>query len=196
MLDYYQLPEGADWQHDPKLQNIHSLRNYPDGQLQSARDACLGVRKLISDATAHALSLYQQRDHDQGFYFIGHATHTIQDSFSKAHGRRTGDDHRSLSEVCTFGREFAGICYHGIGQLPYDRVWFNTLSCALDPGVRNFDCLTDEAKSASRATAGYLYAVFLLLSGRESLVDDVLARTFDHDASNSYSGYLGCDGLH
>lgn len=107
---------GGDWHNNPDGQITHFLRNYTNVMdpktkkvtqfgLASAKSTCNYGRSiliaLIRNALSHLPQLIQSIDHplapvrEQGklyakmiFFLVGHATHTLQDSFSGEHTRR------------------------------------------------------------------------------------------------------------
>ena len=69
---------------------------------------------------------------NKGIFWIGHATHILQDSFSKAHTLRRAPSFKEIDDICTYGMEFESICFHKNYEdlMHGDRVW-NTEKIAI-----------------------------------------------------------------
>jgi hypothetical protein len=195
MLAKYNTTAGQ-WDLGPELQDLHFLRNYvgSDG-VETAREACLGALGRIVTASGWAVTAWQSGDHDLGLYWMGHATHTIQDSFAPPHTDRSGTLLRKLDAVCSYGRQVSGVCFHASFDLG-DRVWRQTLSCQLDPNNRSWGCLIDEAQSAALASAGYLRVMgrYLVAGGTGDLAA-LLQTYFVGGATDDYVDYFHCETL-
>jgi hypothetical protein len=184
-----------DWQTNANTQVLHFLRNhYGTSGVIPARSTCVLSRERIIGATVRAMDSYRAGSPGWGMYWLGHATHIIQDSFSAAHTRRTGSALRSLVDICSYDREVAGVCYHGMVDIR-DRVWRDTLGCQLNPWDRSYSCLTTEAQRASLATAGYLRQVARYMEGgyRDDLT--ALLNAYFDRADDDYTGYHDCRSL-
>ncbi len=192
MFDFYQLPSDVDWHHHDSIQHVHSLRDRVDGNYVGSREACERVRAAISAASHEAAEKFALGLNDEGLYWLGHATHILQDSFSPAHTERNGEGLRSISSFCTYGQEVAGICYHHTTDLR-DRVWRDTLACSLDANNRGYSCLVPEAQRAVEASGGYLRAVGEAIF-RGGDLDEGLER-FYTDRSAADLGYFSCEEL-
>ncbi|MGZ3692239.1 MAG: hypothetical protein ACXVAX_12095, partial [Pseudobdellovibrio sp.] len=117
-------------------QVLHFLRNYKDSvTLDSAYNTCMQARENIKKVTLSALNYWENNDRVKALFLIGHALHTIQDSFSPAHTRRAGDDNNNdLQKVCFFGGQIYRkmnlsdkhvrneLCYHSAPD-SRDAVW-------------------------------------------------------------------------
>ena len=186
---------GADWQTAPGLQNLHFLRNYVgDSGVETAWEACMGARDFAARATGIAVEAWNDGRLDDALYWLGHATHILQDSFATPHAVREGTLLRHLLDVCSYRREVAGVCYHSMVELSGDRVWLDSWDCEMDPFLRSWDCLKPEAQSAVLATAGYLIAVGRVLVGSDDL-DGAIADVFAGRLRDDYTGYFGCSTL-
>lgn len=179
------------WQDDPNLQELHFLRNHVGGGVEGAQSACWNSRALIADVANLALSEWQTGDRATFDYWIGHALHIIQDSFSAAHTVRSGSLLRVLGDVCSYDLQVPGVCHHAVADTR-DRIWRTTWSCELNPWNRSWGCLTPQAQSAAYATAGFLRVVaqHLLWGSAADLGAEVQA--WLDTASDGYSGYFQC----
>jgi len=178
---------GSGWTSSPDLQDLHFLRNYPDGSPQSIHDTCNAVRKRIRNAAFQAVSL-QHQNREKYLFWLGHSTHIIQDSFAPPHSRRSGVLYRNIEDICTYGRRFDGICYHETVELG-DAVWRTSdKGCAANPLDRSWACLRPQSQAAAYATAGFLIAVARANPGN---LDANLDAYFD-DPSSGYTGYFRC----
>ena len=137
------LDLAAFWNnpHIDKFENadsqvLHFLRNYTNKlTLASAYDTCMQARTNIKKVTLNALRYWEKNDRVKALFLIGHALHTIQDSFSPAHTKRSGDDNNdNLENICFFGGQMwrkmdfkdkrfrDGLCYHSAPD-SRDAVW-------------------------------------------------------------------------
>jgi hypothetical protein len=185
----------GNWGSNPSLQNLHFLRNHVgDAGLETARATCFQARERIVTATRLALSKWRARDGEGAQYWAGHATHTIQDSFSAAHTARRGQGLKALTEVCSYGRKGDGICFHRFLD-KRDSVWSAAMGCGRREKNSNFACLTPEAQASVYATAGYLRTVGQLVRrGPSADVDAALTAYFESD-DDAYSSFFRCDSL-
>ena len=194
MTDFYDT-DSHTWHTSPTLQNLHFLRNYVGDDVETAREACVGSERRILAATRRAGKSWRSGSSEDTFYWIGHATHILQDSFASPHTQRSGTGLRTLIDLCSYGREVPGVCYHSSVALG-DRIWITSLACELNPHDRSWDCLTPEAQAAAYATAGYLRIVGRwLAAGAIDEVEPALTTWFTGDAVDDYTGYLSCDAL-
>ncbi len=129
LADFWKNPNIANFE-DPNSQAIHFLKNYntknSDGYsgLDSSFDTCLKARDNIKYVTKEALNYWQNGDLSKSFFLIGHALHTIQDSFSPAHTVRDLSVNNNILRICFFGQNMAKkfelndpkykneLCYH------------------------------------------------------------------------------------
>jgi hypothetical protein len=189
MRDFYNA-QSADWHNDGALQHIHSLRGAENGIYRNNYYSCEAQRRTIRTASFKALEAFQAGDRNEGLYWVGHATHVIQDSFSAAHVNRKG---RQIVEFCSYGREFPGTCYH-LSVDARDYVWHQGLnSCTMDPNRRDEDCLRDEAQWAVEATQGYLRIMGRLMSSPTTL--DPHLNEYFSNASIPGQGYFRCEDI-
>jgi hypothetical protein len=199
-LDFYQsksrlpLLRWMDWHESPTLQHLHGLRNRPDGEHHQDQFAtCRETTDAIATALDQALPLLRaDRNSESGRHWLGHATHIIQDTFSKAHAIRSGENLKTLIDHCTYGVKDPAICYHNESD-DRDKVWEQDGgSCEFDTNNRNWSCIKPEAQAAALASAG-----FLALAGKLALNPQLDARAMVQDwfrgAPSLYeSGYLEC----
>lgn len=191
MRAFYDAPD-ADWHNDPTLANMHSTRNSPGGIWESAHDACVGTKAMITGATFEAARHLAAGNPTEALYWFGHATHTIQDSFSVAHTTRAGD--WTMVDVCTYGEQLPGVCYHSYLDLD-DRIWRSSWWCQLNPWDRSWGCLKTEARMASLVSAGYLVMVQRYIDGQAPDLSAALDAFFEGDPSYPRSGYFRCNAL-
>ena len=90
---------------NPESQVLHFLKNHKNKvTLASARATCLTARENIKHITTEALKAWERNEKSQALFLLGHATHTIQDSFSPAHTVRAGaDNNYNLKNICFYG---------------------------------------------------------------------------------------------
>jgi hypothetical protein len=184
MQEFHDMPtdDSIDWHNDGRIQHIHSLRNIIGGQALSKQDSCKAIRANIINASRRAVDSYSAGAIEDGRYWLGHATHVIQDSFSNAHTTRSKDDGgRTISDICVYGASFDGICQHSSFD-SHDYVWRDKWSCRFNPNERDIDCLKNEAQNAVHATAAYLVnAGETIFTGKP--------------LDESLQGYFACEGL-
>ena len=155
MYEFHDVSSSVDWHNDGRLQHIHSLRDYPDGTPLGLRLACESTRRNIIRAAQQALESFQAGQTEDGRYWLGHATHVIQDSFSHAHASRAGDGRHTIVDLCVYGTDAPGICKHEAVDMR-DRIWKTSLACQTDPNNRGLSCMKSEAQDAVSATAAFL----------------------------------------
>lgn len=190
IFDFYNIRYGSGvdawlkWHQDGEVQNIHALRNYGDVGVESIEKTCEGITQRIRGAVKRSLDELRSNRHQEVLFWLGHASHIVQDSFSQAHSKREGRDYKTITDYCTYGKEFEGICFHGDGD--EDRIWKSSFSCQWDPNDRNWACFKEEAKQAAYATFGLL-EVFSKISERgEDVFDEEMNEYF---AGNTHPGF-------
>ncbi|MBF0367652.1 MAG: hypothetical protein HQK50_18905, partial [Oligoflexia bacterium] len=104
---YYQLEQAACtlqyWQQNSHLQNIHSLRNYANKQVETFDESLQAIRSLVQTNTAYALEFFYQNDLENFYFWIGHVLHTLQDSYSPAHTQRESQaNNYRIKDICTY----------------------------------------------------------------------------------------------
>jgi hypothetical protein len=138
-----------------------------DDLLTSQEDTCYEARKRITSTTIDAAKLWEEaeqvgyqaasaeriasrrseakklREKEQflkgkALFLVGHATHTLQDSFSPDHGRRDSDSgNNDLRNICYYGgetkKQLEGLalgdkaCYHPLpGSSLGDLIWIRS----------------------------------------------------------------------
>jgi hypothetical protein len=193
MTSYYGVSSGS-WQTDGTIMDLHFLRDYNGTGVYGSKVSCQKSRARIINATSIAMQYWQAGNRAAAEYWIGHAAHIIQDSFSAAHTTRSGTLLRTLGDVCTYGRKVSGVCYHSTID-SRDRVWRTTFSCTFDPNNRSWGCLTAQAQSAAYATGGFLRVIGRhVQSGFTTDLTAALNAYFD-TASDGYAGYHNCGTL-
>lgn len=90
---------------NPDAQVLHFLKNYKNTTtLVSARATCLQARENIKYVTQAALKFWNANEKSRALFLFGHAAHTIQDSFSRAHTvRNSAENNYNLRNVCFYG---------------------------------------------------------------------------------------------
>jgi len=190
---------SAGWTHNPSVQVLHFLQNRrPDGVLVSQLESCNAGREKIVKSTLEGVRLWRSDNRRLALFLFGHATHTIQDSFSPAHTIRADkNNNHNLLKICHYGHpetKSAESCYHlpldprdGIwirtpGQLTHVKKEFPTENAAIlpyMPVLTSFmlldtfkeSALKHEARLARTATMRYLYLVAMYLKTADQ--DDV-----------------------
>jgi hypothetical protein len=192
---FWNVKHMSDFEH-PDTQVLHFLRNYTDNKsnLASAYATCMDARAKIKYITEKAVSLWDAGSVDKALFLIGHASHTIQDSFSPAHTIRdlNPSGNYDVKNICYYGsvihnriqESLKDLCFHnapdardaiwnmGQGQQIQDKVsWPDEASIQCDKGNgypdtddRKQACLKNEARLARLATEKYLFLVFAHLN--------------------------------
>lgn len=111
-------------------QVFHFLRNYRDRlTLEGAQQTCRDAREVILIATHAAVEAWMNNDKTKALFLIGHATHTIQDSFSTAHTRRKSSaENNDLTNICFYGTVMKGKFDLNSKYLNYDVCYHENLS--------------------------------------------------------------------
>lgn len=197
MLRRYQV-SAADWHTSPDLQGLHFLRNY-DGSddTVSFEDACQDSRQRLVDATMESWDALTQGNTARAMYYLGHALHMIQDSFSPAHTRRGGDDLKSLTDICAYDRPLSEACQHQELDAR-DRVWKATIACQINPDLRSWDCLNRSAQQSVYASTGFLVMFADAWFSRGQQNDNITTYLLDYLETlrwGQLSGYFRCDRI-
>lgn len=117
-------------------QVFHFLRNYRNSlTLEGAQQTCRDAREVILVATHAAVEAWINNQPTKALFLIGHATHTIQDSFSTAHTRRKSSaENNDLTNICFYGSSMRAkfdlfskkikydLCYHE-NLSNHDSIW-------------------------------------------------------------------------
>ena len=179
-IGYEPVPSGV---HGPisfhPLQHVHALRNRPAGGIANNLETCQSVGGAIGQALNRAATYLPNGDRYHYHYWIGHALHILQDSYSPAHVLRAGVEGQIVDGFCTYGVRTKGICYHHEVD-PRDRVWrADSLRCTFDSDQRDWDCLVPAAQYAAVASADLLTELgqrLVTSEPLESVVSRVLMR--------------------
>lgn len=121
---------------NPKNQDNHFLRNYKNSvTLESAKSTCYSARAKIKIITQKALELWAAGNTSAALFLVGHAAHTIQDSFSRAHAIRDDSGNYDIRNICFFGAimqkkidmvfekdPLKKVCYHATPDSK-DAIW-------------------------------------------------------------------------
>ncbi|MBF0297743.1 MAG: hypothetical protein HQK51_03435 [Oligoflexia bacterium] len=177
-----------DWHNEDHLQSLHFLRKYSIGS--NLYQSCLDGTNLILEITNLAWENYKNGDMNSFNFWLGHACHIIQDSFSPAHARREGPDNKYIVDICSYGKKVPGACFHEKVEVDDDRVWRNSLNCSMNPFNRPFNCLKPLAQSSVNATTSYLVAV-----ARALMADKDPAIMVKMFFSFMGGGYFSCERL-
>ena len=176
LIEIFNIPEFHDqplagWTNNPNIQVLHFLRNIDpkDGSLYSQFDTCVQAKEKIIKSTLEGVKRWIADDQKSALFLFGHATHTIQDSFSHAHTLRDKDSNNSdLLKVCYYGpmrNTSPDACYHQMIDTR-DDIWFsnpinfiNKVSILIPLEKTKEGNLKAEAKLARTATMRYLFLV-------------------------------------
>ena len=104
LANFWKNQKISDFE-NPDAQVLHFLKNYKNKTtLVSARATCLQARENIKYVTREVLQAWEANEKSKALFLLGHATHTIQDSFSPAHTVRDGaHNNHNLRNVCFYG---------------------------------------------------------------------------------------------
>lgn len=190
LIGIYDVPKFhgqplAGWTKNPKVQELHFLRNFTDdNKLVSAHETCLSSREEIIKTTIEGMRLWDESVkkndlslREKSLFLIGHASHTIQDSFSAAHTKRDDSAHNhDIRNICYYGDKRAdeqGACYH----LPVDLrddIWISSIFSIIKKIILypiasdrvKENNLKVEAVLARTATMRYLFLVAATLKNQ------------------------------
>lgn len=192
MYDFLGIDSSVDWHHEGSLQYLHSLRNRTKSSYQGLRESCLSIRQGIRRAAEKALESHQNGKLHDTLYWLGHGTHIVQDSFSRAHTSRTSLGNKKIVDICTYGEQVEGSCHHKAIDL-HDRIWKESLLCQIDPRDRGFACLKDEAQTAVVTTGGFLTSIgHAIYTGAE--VSEALDQFFKNPEKPGF-GAFNCEEI-
>ena len=198
IYDFYGVKKRdlRSWHSEPSFQNIHSMRNYSDEYTQTFFESCHSIKDSIIKATLKAFSFFRKGQKEEGLFWIGHASHIIQDSFSRAHSLRSPPSFKEIEDICTYGKRFESICFHKNYEdiIHGDRIWKVDLNCNLNPFEKNYSCLKPEAQAAVLATSGYLFIVGELVEEKKFLelgVEKAVKKVLEEEESPN-GAYFGC----
>lgn len=149
LAEFWKNPKISDFENADN-QVLHFLRNYIDDRtLASAQETCLNAQSNIQYVASQAVELYRRGEKAKALFLIGHALHTIQDSFSPIHAVRAGDsDNNDVRQICFYGIEMskrilnAGdkepvpLCYHKTPDSK-DAIW-NTNPARYKEALKNW----------------------------------------------------------
>lgn len=187
---FYQAAESFQaWHHAPEIQHLHALRDFrQDGSVASASETCHQVQNTITTVTIEAVNTFKSNRQDTNALLLtGHATHMIQDSFSAAHTKRTGEAGINLEDHCSYGPEVPGVCHHEEND-SRDQI-YKSPWCSV---VASDDCLIPEAQNAIRATTSYLVWLANAVT-RQSTPVDSFSAWLNGDEEIKDSGYFRCN---
>lgn len=135
LAEFWDNPKIDEFE-NASSQSLHFLRNYLDSvTLDSAYSTCMSAREIIKKITLEALKRWDANDKARALFLVGHALHTIQDSFSPAHTQRTDDNQNNdIKQICFFGSNMRKnfdltnktikkqLCYHSTPDSD-DAIW-------------------------------------------------------------------------
>ncbi len=211
LVEYFNLPNWyhdykGSWTNNPSVQVLHFLRNIDDGDiLVSQRKTCETARANIIKSSVDGLNLWHLGKIRSALFLFGHASHTIQDSFSNAHTKREDDneDH-NLINVCYYGRSRdtrIPTCTHAIADFR-DDIWIGNPLDLIKRVIAQFlpseefkeDALKSTAVLARSATLRYFYLIMdFLLKSKEEPPDGIGVLSFL--ISNLFEGRTGVDAI-
>ena len=191
----FHIDRNSDWHTDPKVQRLHFLRSYSRDlkTLESVPNTIHSAIQTILHMSQRAFGLWET-DRRLALQHLGIATHIIQDGFSLAHvSRKSQDDWFKISDICTFGSKWPGVCYHGVvdgNQNIMDDIVWDYSKCI---GSESESCLKENAMKAVETTAGFLttFAEVLIIDGESELLNKSLTDFFGVKNSRVGSGYFG-----
>jgi hypothetical protein len=97
MTSFYGVSSG-NWNTGANIQDLHFLRDYSGSSVVGRRAPCLSTQSRILTATQIAVNYWRAGDYYNGKYWLGHAIHMIEDSFSTAHATRSGANLRTIAD--------------------------------------------------------------------------------------------------
>ncbi len=180
-------PEMSDWHSSPGIQDTHFLRNYvgASGVVGGWR-ACHQSRDRIVTATRWAVNFWRKNDKNSAYFYAGHATHTIQDSFSPVHSVRQADNF-IMKDICAWNRSVAGVCLHD----EWNAVTHDAIGAFPELSSASID-----------STVGYLTAVWQLFQSTACATNDEACETAVRaklqpffDTPSTYGGLHTCGSL-
>jgi len=171
--DFFGVEKSESWHESGKRQMFHSLINFSvddnnPGSLWTKEENCKAIRNVIRTQAEEGLKLIKAGRLKEGMRLIGSATHTIQDSFSRAHTVRSKvtdvDDGNffkyrqwSLDRFCKYGKAVPGVCGH---EMSHDFI------TELGPVGGPFK---QEARAATDTTTAFLLYIHWILNSQMSL---------------------------
>ncbi len=211
LVDIFNVPEFHDqvvagWTNNPNVQVLHFLRNInpEDGSLYSQFDTCNLAKEQILKSTIEGLKRWNNKDQKTALFLFGHATHTIQDSFSHAHTLRDRDANgNKLLKICYYGPQRKvsdDACYHDMIDIR-DDIWFsnplfaiNAFSNLIPIEALKEANLKAEAKLARTATMRYLYLIATYIKNESAELDEAdVRKTLNDKLFEGLTGMLAVD---
>lgn len=121
LFAYWGLPNNINPHTDYRISVLHATRNYIDSertQLVSAFETCEQIKRNLTKVTVSILEKLKDENKIPAYFLIGHALHTIQDSFSTAHlnRRESSKDNYDVVDICHYTGnnepKEPSICFH------------------------------------------------------------------------------------
>ncbi len=214
LADFYlEAPIDSDWLENANYQNFHFMRNFTlnsDQNIATVQDVTDCYDESIAIIIRASVRAGHYWSKSEGFadaprlaeahrtaalFLIGHALHTMQDSFSAGHTVRS-NDLKNILNICVL-RSLEGVCSHRIEIEAKDDIWRDSVIGRLS---RGWSDLTPQAQIAATVSARYLVHLALSLTkggsspwskeredNLENIVKDYLKNpSFDR----GFSGYL------
>lgn len=189
--DFYELTPPDNLWDSTQFEHLHFMRSWTATSYVSSSDACRISKEHIISRTIDGLKIWNS-DREKALFFIGHALHAVQDSFSLAHTQRSPNG-QDILDICIWKKPVPGICFHSEPDTR-DLIW-NGVACV---NSGRFDCMKPEAKLAVNVSADFLKSVARAqhLGGTEAIVRRELTRFFEDRSDPAYYfGYFQCNHL-
>lgn len=177
----------------PENQRFHFLLDDRNDSAEAAADS----RDAMTAATLGALQAWRS-DRARALALLGQANHILQDAFSPAHTTRDADRGHCITKVKAFIQREDGFAtpdieYHGtssdtIGHTTsLDSIYREGRDCHEPTSERVVEaCLSEPAKRARAATAGYLRIA------RQLIARVTAGEAFStEDVNAAFAGYYG-----
>lgn len=200
LADYYELNSIDDIFWDRSLQSIHFIRDQIDGKYLDTQSTCeRAVASLKKDTKYILLNWYS--DQNYAFNIMGHLSHSIQDSTSNGHIRRSevaGLGKKRISDICSFFPT-KNSCNHA-SNLEADNVWKHFWN-AINGNVsedRSYENLKTSAQLGVELTFEAWRVIYTAIKNGpmdEEQIDQFIATDFTSFLKNpnqTYSGYFLC----
>lgn len=183
------------------LQSVHFNRDMIDGQYLSTQENCeRALHSMRRDARIFLSGADGNRTHQLNF--LGHLSHSIQDSFSAGHIRRQNIGPygaKRIVDICSYYPS-DGHCNH-VSNLESDNVWSEVwaalMGSIVDDG-KTYNALKPSAQLAVDVTFEAWRLLFEFLKSKEpeaSSIDAFMNGPFERflkDPSQKLGGYFLC----
>lgn len=184
-----QIPRDSNWHNHGSLQTLHFLRAFIGNTPAPAKNSCDVAKGNIDFASNRAVANWvighdpsrseadRKKSRDRALFWIGVATHIIQDSFSPVHTRREATPEAKMLDLCAYNRPGlpASICKHAEIDAADDVFVFTSPLAPPGPAGTRLSALKPEAQMAVKATSEYLQRMAMSLDIGRSPIDGFLA---------------------